>query len=71
MVLLPLPSPPAGAAIARSERICELCGQPLLVKDTGQEKNTWSPTPSYICRPCLLERDLQRVKENREHLGLK
>ena len=67
-----LPSKRASvAAVAKASRHCELCGKPLLVKDTRQERNTWSPTPSYICRWCILERDAQRTKETRERLGLR
>ena len=56
--------------MGRHSRTCELCGKPLLVKDTGQERNTHTPNPTYRCRACILGRDARYVAETRERLGL-
>ena len=52
------------------KRTCEWCNKPLLVKDTGQERNTHTDHPTYRCRACILERDARYVTETRERLGL-
>ena len=51
------------------KRTCELCGRPLLVKNTGREHHEhgrWT----YRCKECVEAQVARAVAERRARLGL-
>lgn len=57
--------------MTKRERPCWSCGKPTMVKDAAQERTRYpGRREEVLCRACEKEWMAERIRENRERLGL-